>query len=247
MKKITSLILALVMALSLTVTALAADTSPVIIKGDAAAFGAATKTWNVEVPAGFDGTNAPTQESDVAATYYVKIEWSFDGTNSLKYVDDKAHYSWKVLDANNADATTSSAEVPTHAGYEVGQQWQGTAKINVTVTNWSNRAMKADMTFAPVTTVVTGEETGVTKAINTSAEGCLKWAGYDGAAETQTAGIIVNSAAAGVAFANDTSAVTAGIVGNGSLTIDGTKLGGAINKNNTVIGTLTITLAEKTA
>lgn len=247
MKKITSLILALVMALSLTVTALAADTSPVIIKGDAAAFGAATKSWNVEVPADFDGTNAPKQESDVAATYYVKIEWSFDGTNTLKYVDDKAHYSWKVLDANNADATKSSAEVPTHAGYEVSQQWQGTAKINVTVTNWSNRAMKADMTFAPVTTVVSGEATGVTKAIDVSKDGCLKWTGHNGTAATETAGIIVNSAANGVPFANDTNAVDTGVVGRGSLTIDGTKLGGAINANNTVIGTLTITLAEKTA
>ena len=245
MKKITSLILALVMALSLTVTALAADTSPVIIKGDESAFGAAKKTWNVEVPADFDGTNAPAQESDVKATYYVKIEWSF-GSNSLKYVDDKANYSWKVLGAGDADATTTETD-PTHAGYEVGQQWQGTAKINVTVINWSNRAMKADMTFAPVTTVVTGEETGVTKAINTSAEGCLTWAGYDGAAATQTAGIIVNSAAKNVAFANDTNAVTAGVAGSGSLTIDGTKLGGAINANNAVIGTLTITLAEKTA
>lgn len=246
MKKITSLILALVMALSLTVTALAANTSPVIIKGDAAAFGEATKTWNVEVPAGFDGTNAPKQESDVAATYYVKIEWDYDGTNSLKYVDDKAHYSWKVLGAGDADATATETD-PTHAGYAVSQQWEGTAKIKVTVTNWSNRAMKAAMEFAPVTTVVTGEETGVTKAINTSAEGCLKWAGYDGANTTTDADIIVNSAAAGVPFANDTSAKTAGTVGSGSLTIDGTKLGGAINKANTVIGTLTITLAEKTA
>lgn len=245
MKKITSLILALVMALSLTVTALADE--PVIIKGDAAAFGAATKTWNVTVPAGFDGTKAPTKETDVKATYYVKIEWGFDGTNSLKYVDDKANYSWKVLDANNADATTSSAAVPTHAGYEVSQQWQGTAKINVTVTNWSNRAMKADMTFAPVTTVVSGEATGVTKAIDVSKDGCLKWTGHNGTAATETAGIIVNSAANGVPFANDTNAVDTGVVGRGSLTIDGTKLGGAINANNTVIGTLTITLAEKTA
>lgn len=246
MKKITSLILALVMALSLTVTALAADTSPVIIKGDAAAFGAATKTWNVEVPAGFDGTNAPTKETDVKATYYVKIEWSFDGNNTLKYVDNKANYSWKVLGAGDADATTTETD-PTHAGYAVSQQWKGTAKINVKVTNWSNRAMEADMTFAPVTTVVSGEATGVTKAINVDETGCLKWVGYDGAAATETAGIIVNSAADGVAFANDTNAVDTGVVGNGSLTIDGTKLSGAINADNTVIGTLTITLAEKTA
>ena len=244
MKKITSLILALVMALSLTVTALADE--PVIIKGDAAAFGAATKTWNVTVPADFDGTNAPKQESDVAATYYVKIEWSFDGTNTLKYVDDKAHYSWKVLGAGDANATTTEAD-PTHAGYEVGQQWQGTATINVTVTNWSNRAMKADMEFAPVTTVVSGETTGVTKAIKVDETGCLTWVGFDGTAATQTAGIIVNSAANGVPFANDTNAVIAGVVGSGSLTIDGTKLGGAINANDTVIGTLTITLVEKTA
>lgn len=244
MKKITSLILALVMALSLTVTALAAE--PVIIKGDEAAFGAATKTWNVEVPADFDGTKAPAQESDVKATYYVKIEWSFDGDNTLKYVDDKANYSWKVLGAGDADATATETD-PSHAGYAVSQQWQGTAKIKVTVTNWSNRAMKAGMTFAPVTTVVTGEETGVTKAINTSAEGCLTWVGYDGAAPTADGNIIVNSAAAGVPFANDTNAVTKGVAGSGSLTIDGTKLGGAINANDTVIGTLTITLAEKTA
>lgn len=241
MKKITSLILALVMALSLTVTALAADTSPVIIKGDAAAFGAATKTWNVEVPADFDGTKAPNQESDVTATYYVKIEWSF-GTNTLKYVDDKAHYSWKVLGADDADATATETD-PTHAGYAVSQQWEGTAKINVTVTNWSNRAMKADMAFASATTATTG----VTKNIDASKSGCLTWAGYDGAVATSTAGIIVNSAAKDVAFANDTNAVTAGVVGSGSLTIDGTKLDGAINANGTVIGTLTITLAEKTA
>lgn len=241
MKKITSLILALVMALSLTVTALADE--PVIIKGDAAAFGTATKTWKVEVPAGFDGTNAPKQESDVTATYYVKIEWSFDGTNTLRYVDDKAHYSWKVLGAGDADATDTETD-PTHAGYAVSQQWEGTAKINVTVTNWSNRAMQANMTFAPVTTEVAS---GVTKAIDVSKTDCLKWVGYDGAAATSTAGIIVNSAANGVAFANNTNAVNAGVAGSGSLTIDGTKLSGAINKHNTVIGTLTITLAEKTA
>mgnify|MGYP007089423758 CR=1 FL=1 len=244
MKKITSLILALVMALSLTVTALADE--PVIIKGDAAAFGAATKTWNVTVPAGFDGTKAPTKEADVTATYYVKIEWSFDGTNTLKYVDNKANYSWKVLGAGDADDTTTETD-PTHAGYAVSQQWEGTAKINVTVTNWSNRAMKADMEFVPVTTVVSGETTGVTKAIKVDETGCLTWVGYDGAVATPTAGIIVNSAANGVPFANDTNAVTAGVAGSGSLTIDGTKLGGAINANDTVIGTLTITLVEKTA
>lgn len=241
MKKITSLILALVMALSLTVTALAAE--PVIIKGDAAAFGAAKKTWNVEVPAGFDGANAPTQESDVKATYYVKIEWSFDGSNTLKYVDNKANYSWKVLGAGDADATATETD-PSHAGYAVGQQWEGTAKINVTVTNWSNRAMKADMEFVPVTTEVAS---GVTKAIKVDETGCLTWVGYDGASVTATAGIVVNSAATGVAFANDTNAVTKGVAGSGSLTIDGTKLGGAINANDTVIGMLTITLAEKTA
>lgn len=246
MKKITSLILALVMALSLTVTALAADTSPVIIKGDDSAFGAATKTWSVEVDADFDGTNAPKQESDVAATYYVKIEWDFEGTNTLKYVDNKANYSWKVLGAGDADAITTET-APTHAGYAVSQQWEGTATINVKVTNWSNRAMQADMTFAEVTTEVSGEGKGVTKAINTSAEGCLTWAGYDGTSATNTAGIIVKSAADGVAFANDTNAVDKGVEGSGSLTIDGTKLGGAINADDTVIGTLTITLKEKTA
>lgn len=157
MKKITSLILALVMALSLTTAAFAADpvqkdvTGTVKITTDTAGTsdpstgtGYLGSAWNIDVKAGrndadFDATAA----NAVDPNYYVVVSWTVN--SSLTYQVDANSYTWAFYkDATGTTAADTAKDTVLSAGFKPGDaKWAGDATVNVKITNWSNAKLTA--------------------------------------------------------------------------------------------------------
>ena len=147
MKKITSLILALVMALSLTTAAFAADPSNyggaakgevkiTTITGEDGNPTMKDNTWNIDVWAGHaDSTLSSDEAAAVKANFYVVVNWTVDST--ITYQVDKSTYAWAF--------TKDTSDTVTSAGFEAdAAKWAGKATVTVNITNWSNRAIKAN-------------------------------------------------------------------------------------------------------
>lgn len=224
MKKITSLILALVMALSLTVTALAAN--PVEGKVTITDFTAAT-TKSIEIPA--DYQNTVTSASDIPTKYYVYMEWNV--VSSLKYTVDAASYEWKVYSDENGknemtpEQTTGNTQ-PKSAGYAINGTWSGNATVSVKVENWSNKDVKVSYTFDGA--AAAGD---VTKAFTFN----------------QTAWNLPSAAQTIATKADHTSTALVTAVNDGcvNFTIQAAEItAGAIKNNVTSIGTLTVTVDQ---
>ena len=126
MKKYFSLILVLVLAFAMTISAFAADNA---VDGQGAGTGKADVT--AQFAAGED-KNDPT---DVATVYHVTLEWAV--TSTLKYSAGTTTYTW------NADDTKYEAST-------AGEGWTGTAQVKVTVTNKSNAEIDATAVWAKV-------------------------------------------------------------------------------------------------
>lgn len=179
MKKITSLILALVMALSLTTAAFATETTisgapkntegkytnsgtVTITTGGTAGeeTGAVGDSWKITVPASLESKDAPskTDYKTVAANYYVVVNW--DVESSIVFKANGDGYSWVVTDKDDQQAALAQKDIS--GAYEsANSTWAGNATVKVTVTNLSNRVMYADTAFAPETGF-TFEEDSVT-------------------------------------------------------------------------------------
>lgn len=234
MKKIISMVLALVMVMGLSVTAMA-ENGTVVIKDFSQTN---PNTTEIQIPAKFTETK-PTDNSDVTAKNYVYMEWSVNST--LKYVIDSSSYTWNVYsDAagkNVIPANDSANTRPHSAGYSVKGHWDKTtsATINVTVENWSNRdvwvkyALEGAKAAAPDTT---GKVTGVTEDIT--------FTEVHGLPETATQ--LVTKA-----NVNSTTLVTGANKSEiKDLVITAANIAsGAINSDVTSIGTLTVTISNE--
>ncbi len=171
MKKIMCMILALVMVMSLNVTAMAGDTSGTV---KILVSSSTTDTTEITVPArgsvaAFTNTNE---------TYYVEMEWFV--TSSLTYTVNSTDYVWNVYNVTtdgsetetkltNSDASTESKPTATMGRYDVNGKWSGTATIKVDVKNWSNVAVKATATWADSKKPESGAaDNGITKDIETT-------------------------------------------------------------------------------
>ena len=237
MKKIISMVLALVMVMGLSVTAMAEElnkSDKVVIKDFTQGN---PNTTDIQIPAQFSETK-PTDNSDVTAKNYVYMEWSVQST--LKYVIDSSSYTWNVYSDANGQTVIPDSDPnktkPLSARYSVKGHWDKNTKatINVTVENWSNRDVWVKYTLdgAKAATADTmGKVTGVTEDIT--------FTGVHGLPETAT------------------QLVTKANVDSTALVIEASKselknfvitganiASGAINKNVTSIGTLTVTISN---
>ena len=222
MKKITSLILALVMAMSLTVTALAATTSPVVISDLSN-----EDVTSIQIPAKYEND---VKDTDIDATYYVYMDWSV--TSTLKYVVDKNSYSWTVYsDAGGTtkieDATANTK--PESAKYNVKGHWDDSAEAKATITvnveNWSNKDVK-----------VAYKLDGATKSGNVTENFEFQNLALPAEAKTLTTAAKVATADT-LVLAKDIATDKLDLV----ITAANIKTG-AINADGTVIGTLTVTI-----
>lgn len=232
MKKIISMVLALVMVMGLSVTAMA-ESGTVVIKDFSQTNPNTTK---IQIPAKFSETK-PTDNSKVTARNYVYMEWSVDST--LKYVIDSSSYTWNVYsDAagkNLIPTDDSKNTTPLSAGYSVKGHWDDStrATINVTVENWSNRDVWVQYALegAGVSTTkdTAGKVTGVTEEI-----------------EFQNVTLPTTQKLATKADVNSTALITAvNKATPDTIVINASNIkSGAINSNVTSIGTLTVTISN---
>lgn len=245
MKKLIGMIMAIAMTFALATTAFAVQ-SPVTISSGTVKedehnmkYNENDNTIGIDIPANFVvGTNDPYK---VEANYYVIVKYEVEP--KLVFTVGETAYTWNV---NETGGAVSSANHQLKSSYD--GTWSGTATVNVTVENWSNRDMQAAMTFAPTTTVATPEkDNGVLKAITVENEAQsfaaatdndttkIKWADANHA-------LTLRSAAVGVGFEEGNRA-SSPVSGSATFAIDATKgMTGAISKSKAVIGTLTVQL-----
>ena len=240
MKKIICMVLALVMVMGLSVTAMAEDGTTITNGGKVVIkdFSQTNpNTAEIQIPAQFSETK-PRDNSDVTARNYVYMEWSVEST--LKYVIDSSSYTWNVY--SNADGTKaipaddSKNTMPKSAGYSVKGHWDETtsATINVTVENWSNRDVWVKYTLdgaqVSTTTDDAGKITGVTEKIT-----------FTGFTLPETTKLATK------ANVNSTDLVTEANKSElKNFVITAANIAsGAINSNVNSIGTLTVTISDK--
>lgn len=228
MKKIISMVLALVMVMGLSVTAMAAE-SPVVIKD-------LSKNSNttIDIPAYYDETKKPTKNEQVTTKNYVYMEWSVEST--LKYVIDKSSYTWNVYsDPEGTNLVSDDNPRPRSARYSVKGHWDDStsATINVTVENWSNQDVwvKYALEGANVSTTTdgAGKVIGVTEPI-----------AFKGVSLPETTQLVTK------ANVDSTELVTVASKSEiKDLVITGANIAsGAINKDVSSIGTLTVTISN---
>lgn len=234
MKKIISMVLALVMVMGLSVTAMA-ESGTVVIKDFSQTN---PNTTDIQIPAKFTETK-PADNSAVTARNYVYMEWSVDST--LKYVIDSSSYTWNVYsdtagkNAISADDTNNTK--PLSAGYSVKGHWdKGTrATINVTVENWSNRDVwvKYALEGAGVSTTTdeAGKVTGVTEKIT--------FTGYTPLPEPKMLATNANVNSTALVKAANKSELKDFVITGANIA------SGAINKDVSSIGTLTVTISNE--
>lgn len=117
MKKVTSLLLALVMALALAVPAFAAETWPT------------EDDKKKDVTASYDGP----KDTDAGKVYYLTITWDKIKDTELTYTGEKTTYTWDGVNMKYGSKVTNQAEVG----------WKGSTGYTVTVTNQSNAKVSA--------------------------------------------------------------------------------------------------------
>ena len=248
MKKIISMVLALVMVMGLSVTAMAVD--PVETKDEQS--GKVTVriqditdgknyTGKIEVPA--TGKVTPFDASYTEDSYYVVMDWTVQST--LTYTVNATDYKWNVYGGGEGSEVklngTENTTPPTHARYDVEGKWTGEATITVNVANWSN----VDITATP--SWESGKETdnkGVTKNMVITGLNDLGFTPIDSAAKGKTPESLAVTA----------TDVTPKSVFDKTIKTDTTSecritdgaIGDTNNQQNAIIGTLTVTIAKKT-
>ena len=244
MKKIISMVLALVMVMGLSVTAMAEDPNTT---GNVTIINQSQTPYEETIKVPAKGNVAPfTTENE---TYYVIMDWSVEST--LTYTVNNTDYKWNVYNVEKGTETLLTGETPvkektaTMGRYDVNGKWSGYANITVNVTNWSNVDITATPVWAPGIKTDDGAN-GVTKNIKIEgmpeAKGQTITRADDGIDATNFATTQVTNNTATEIFKatidNDKEDSTCKIVD------------GAIKNTaggySAIIGTLTVTIAKKT-
>lgn len=143
MKKLIGMIMAIAMTFALATTAFAVQ-SPVTISSDTVKedehnvkYNENGNTIGIDIPATF--VAGATDPYKVEANYYVIVKYTVD--SKLKFTVGESAYTWNV----NVGETTKEAKHTLNNQYT--GDWSGTATVDVTVENWSNRDMQAALSF----------------------------------------------------------------------------------------------------
>ena len=161
MKKTISILLALVMVLALSIAAFAEDITP------------NSGNKSQEVTAQYvEGT-----ADNPGTVYHVTIEWT-PGDNTLAYTDGTAAYRW-------------DPETLTYLSVEEGGTapgWTGSAQYTVTVTNKSNAAVTAQVSWQDNEGITAdcSYADGNTVALGSAAEGVTPGSGETGEEKTDS-------------------------------------------------------------
>ena len=191
MKKVLSVLLAVVMLLALAMPAFAADD---ITSGS----GSATETQPVTATYEDATTSAGT-------VYYVTISWQTT-ENTLKYKAGNTAYTW------------DGATMKYQSGSVTGNGWEGTAKVQVTVTNQSNAEITANASWA--------QASGLTVACS-----------FDNASvDVESAAKDIGTITDGATGAAQTKTITATIAA---------PTNGTISSTGATVGTITVSIAPK--
>lgn len=151
MKKLIGMIMAIAMIFALATTAFAAD--PITENGTKVFVTTTPKegetqfdkvngnTIGIDIPANFvAGAKDPYK---VEANYYVIVKYNVE--SNLVFTVGESAYTWNV----NVGETSKEAKHTLKDNYT--GDWSGTATVDVTVENWSNRDMQAALSFAGAT------------------------------------------------------------------------------------------------
>lgn len=149
MKKLIGMIMAIAMTFALATTAFAAETT-VTVTSDPTKTGDGYEqikpggnTWDIGIPANFKaGANDPYK---VEANYYVIVKYNVE--SNLVFTVGETAYTWNVNEGENGTVTSANHQLK--SSYE--GDWSGTATVDVTVENWSNRDMQAALSFTGAT------------------------------------------------------------------------------------------------
>lgn len=229
MKKILSLALALIMICAMTTVAFATEATTATnsftittASGEGENTGATVSghKWSISIGAGLDADEVT--EADVAANYYVVVDWTV--TSDLVYKIGKDAYSWNIT-------TDESTQQATGAGYVVDYSkgiWEGSAIVEVTVTNWSNRELTATIGFDPSEK---DADNGVVSDIKVK----------ENAVAIDYPSLTIDAASKGVEV-KDGAMATGAASATATVTLDGTTIEGGIDKADAVIGVVTVEL-----
>lgn len=145
MKKIMCMVLALVMVMGLSVTAMAEEPNKT---GEVRIIDQSQNPYEETIKVPAKGSVADFNKNN--ETYYVIMDWSVEST--LTYTVNATDYKWNVYNVENdtetllTGETTVKGKTATMGRYDVNGKWSGYATITVNVTNWSN----VDITATPV-------------------------------------------------------------------------------------------------
>lgn len=248
MKKLIGMIMAIAMTFALATTAFAAETT-VTVTSDPTKTGDGYEqikpdgnTWNIGIPATFvAGANDPYK---VEANYYVIVKYVVK--SELVFTVGESAYTWNV----NVSDTSKEAKHTLKSEYT--GDWSGTATVDVTVENWSNRDMQAALSFTGATP---NENNNVLSDI-TVAPSALSYTNttdttYAAKTKFESNALKLQSAAYGVGFDADDKAESP-VEGKVQFKIDaGVSVGesqkamtGNIKNAKATIGTLTVQLTS---
>lgn len=252
MKKLIGMIMAIAMTFALATTAFAADpiaengtkvfvtTTPT--EGETQFDKVNGNTIDIGIPANFEaGANDPYK---VDANYYVIVK--YEVKSELVFTVGETAYTWNV----NVSDTSKEAKHTLKSEYT--GTWSGTATVDVTVENWSNRDMQAALSFTGATP---NENNNVLSDI-TVAPSALSYTNttdttYVAKTKFESNALKLQSAAYGVGFDADDKAespvegkvqfkIDAGVsVGEGQKAMTGN-----IKNAKATIGTLTVQLTS---
>lgn len=248
MKKLIGMIMAIAMTFALATTAFAVQ-SPVTISSGTVKedehnmkYNEDGNTIGIDIPANFvAGANDPYK---VEANYYVIVK--YEVKSELVFTVGETAYTWNV----NVSDTSKEAKHTLKSEYT--GTWSGTATVDVTVENWSNRDMQAALSFTGATP---NEHNNVLSNITVNPD-ALSYtnktdATYAAKTKFESNALKLQSAAFGVGFGatDKTGSPVEGKVqfminANTSVGEDQKAMTGNIKNAKATIGTLTVKLTS---